>query len=155
MALNPGDIVGKISAVENGNKVYDGRLVAFTPDGFLVTPTADAPGVQEIDVPGVVLRARTAHRTFEVVRPDLPIALGDIVRTAPDSVVTVDLFVGARVGVKRGSTVKIVSEGDCRVLDDGAWRTVNVKSGGIWAKFDKQERPVRIQTKGGVLGIKG
>jgi hypothetical protein len=123
----------------------------------VVAPTSNAPGVKEVDVCGVVLRAATNYRTFEIARKDVPMWAGDIIKTAPDTSMAVELLIGARVGVKRGSTVMIGSDGETAFTEvsEGQWRKITLNSGGVYAKFNKHEKPLTIQTRGGVMGIKG
>lgn len=155
MGFGAADTVGRISSVQNGSKGSPNQHFAYGSGGFAVNTVADAPGVKSVDVPGVVLRAKTNYRTFDIARTDLPIWVEDIIKTAPDSSLAIDLFIGGRVGVKQGSAVKLINEGEARVLDEGQWRKIAVSSGGAWAKFQKRDQPLTIQTRGGVLGIKG
>lgn len=86
---------------------------------------------------------------------DEPSLVKDHFKTDSKTSAAIDLFVGARVGVKKSSEIVLLGEGDAAVVENGAVRKIQVKSGGVWAKFDKQDKAVTIQTRGGVMGIKG
>lgn len=84
-----------------------------------------------------------------------PSLVKDHFKTDGKTSAAIDLFVGARVGVKKNSEIVLLGDGDAAVVENGNVRKIEVKSGGVWAKFDKQKTPVTIKTKGGVMGIKG
>ena len=155
MGYGPADIVGRIFDIQGGSRTVRNLPYGYGPNGFVLTPASTAAEAKDVDVPGVVLRASTRHRTFDIVRKDLPVWVGDIIKAAPDTTLAIELFVGARLGVKRGAAVKLFNPSEAMTLDDGEWRRIMVVQGGVWAKFDKRERPLTIQTSGGVLGIKG
>lgn len=84
-----------------------------------------------------------------------PSLVKDHFKTDGKTTAAIDLFVGARVGVKKNSEIVLLGEGDAGVVQNGDVRKIQVKSGGVWAKFDKPKATVTIQTRGGVMGIKG
>ena len=81
----------------------------------------------------------------------------DHIITNPDSVAAFELLVGGRIGVKAGTEVVVLNEGVVGGVDPvtGDVHLIALRSGGMWAKFAKQREPLTIQTRGGVMGIKG
>lgn len=77
--------------------------------------------------------------------------LGNLLRTDRESLATLRFFLGGLANIDKGTEIAIVSERDIEVLT----RTIKVKKGNFWARFDKQKAPVRIQTAGGAMGIRG
>lgn len=133
----------------------DDKVYLYRSDKGFGVGGMDGSSKESFDVAAVVLRASSGHKLFDIVTYNTPIHVNDIIKTAPDSSVGVELSVGGKVSVKRNSTVKLVNDGEVRVLEDGEWRRIVLNSGGAWAKFQKTEKPLTIQTRGGVLGIKG
>lgn len=76
---------------------------------------------------------------------------GNHLRTDPQSLATLRFFLGGLANIDKGTEVAIVSERDLDVVS----RTVTVKKGNLWARFDKQKAPIKIQTAGGAMGIRG
>ena len=58
-------------------------------------------------------------------------------------------FLGGKVGLGKDCEIEIISERDVES------RSIHLKKGKFWAKFDKQKAPIRIHTAGGVMGIRG
>ena len=81
---------------------------------------------------------------------------GDVVVTGDDTAAAVELNIGGRIGVKKGSSILIGTDGSFSGLRDGVPVVPQLKSGGLWAKFAKQDKGKRltIQTRGGILGIR-
>lgn len=72
---------------------------------------------------------------------------GDQLKTSDDTMASLRFHLGGRANLDKGTHVQIVSERDIKIL----------KSGTFWGKIDSLKRgdEVRIQTAGGVMGIKG
>ncbi len=119
-------------------------------------PTKDAVVGKVVSVEGKSLQAqREGKGKWDKAAVESPGFVKDHFKTDANTSAALDLFVGARVGVKKGSEIVLLSEDDAGVVENGNVRKIQVKSGGIWAKFEKQKAPVTIQTRGGVMGIKG
>ena len=70
--------------------------------------------------------------------------------TDPNSMASIRFFLGGNVGMGKNCEVEIVNEREARVIRQGAY----------WVKFDPnrlkdETKTVRIQTAGGVMGIRG
>ncbi len=72
--------------------------------------------------------------------------------TDKDSVAAIEMLIGGRVGLKRDTQTLLFDEGT--VIDRGTGAPVVQKSKGLWMKFGKQDQPLTIQTRGGVMGIR-
>lgn len=119
-------------------------------------PTKDEVVGKVVSVEGKSLQAqREGKGKWDKAAVESPGFVKDHFKTDANTSAALDLFVGARVGVKKGSEIVLLSEDDAGVVENGNVRKIQVKSGGIWAKFEKQKAPVTIQTRGGVMGIKG
>ena len=81
----------------------------------------------------------------------------DHIITDANSVAAFELLIGGRIGVKQGTEVVVLNEGEVAGVDPttGDIHKIALRSGGMWAKFAKQKEPLTIQTRGGVMGIKG
>jgi RHS repeat-associated protein len=94
----------------------------------------------------------TANGPVKVTRAQrgTPVFVGDVITAGPDTVSGIQFVLGGRVGVKQNRSITIVNEGQAHMhLGDGEWGPIVLNSGGAWAKFQKQEVPLRIQTRGG------
>ena len=69
------------------------------------------------------------------------------IRTDGNTIAALEFAIGGRVGLNKGSELRVV--GDRKVA------RARLEAGGMWAKCQKLEQPLEIQTKGGVTGIKG
>ena len=73
-------------------------------------------------------------------------------RTDAESRANLRFFLGGYASLGQNCQIQIVSERDVKIETQG----LDSKKANFWAKFDKQkDAPVRIQTAGGVMGIKG
>lgn len=154
---NSADVIGRIFDMSSSSsRSWSGITsdIAMTIGEFGVRPASGA-GVKDVEVEALILRASSGYARFAVVNKNTAIFLGDIIKTGPYTTLAVELLIGARVGVKRNSEVKFISESDAVVLDHGEWRKFILNSGGLYAKFHSQTKPLTVQTRGGVLGIKG
>jgi hypothetical protein len=72
---------------------------------------------------------------------------GDQLKTTLDTMASLRFLLGGRANLDKGTHIEIVSERDIKLL----------QSGTFWAKIDSVKRgeQVRIQTAGGVMGIRG
>lgn len=109
---------------------------------------------KEIPFPFVIYRGSTGHRTAIYPKMDTPIDVDDIVRTSHCTTMAVELLEGARIGVKKSSTIKIL-EGDSLIWDHGSWRRIKLDKGGVFDKFHKKDIPMTIKVRGGTMGGKG
>ena len=73
--------------------------------------------------------------------------IGHHFRTDPKSMASIRFFLGGNVGLGKDCEIVVVNERDAKILSQGNY----------WMKFDKQDpdNPIRIQTAGGVMGIRG
>jgi hypothetical protein len=101
-----------------------------------------------------VVGAVYVERDGEVVRlhNNDPLYVGD--KIIPDAThpTAFELLIGGRIGVKPDTPVVIVNEGEVTGADG---TPIALRSGGVWAKFTKAKEPLTIQTRGGVMGVKG
>lgn len=81
----------------------------------------------------------------------------DHFRTDKSTAAGLELLLGGRIGIKKGSEIVLVSDGEAGVVENGKVNKIVLNSGGAWAKFQKQDpnQKLTIQTRGGVMGIKG
>jgi len=78
--------------------------------------------------------------------------IGDHFRTDTDSMASLRFFLGGLANLGKGCELAVISEKQGEVVSEG----VEVTKGAIWAKFGKHEdKPVKIKTAGGVMGIRG
>lgn len=82
----------------------------------------------------------------------MPDYVGDVLSTDAKSVAALEFVVGGKIGVNPSSSVMITGN---RSASDGSGHVLNVKSGAIWAKFDKQKSPLLIKTPSATIGIRG
>jgi len=109
------------------------------------------------EIAGGPVYVNRAGRIFKA-KKDEKLFVGDKISTKQSSggVAALELMIGGRVGIKRDTEVQLVNVGEVQDVDGDRLRQIVLKSGGVWAKFTKAERPLTIQTRGGVLGgIKG
>ena len=73
--------------------------------------------------------------------------IGHRFRTDIGSLASIRFFLGGNVGLGKDCEIEVINERDARVLTQGNY----------WMKFDEQDsdNPIRIQTAGGVMGIRG
>jgi hypothetical protein len=135
--------------VQNKKYLYSTHSSTFEINGL------KGSDKESFDVAAIVLRASADYQKFDVVEKDTALYIGDIVKTAPDATLAFEFLIGGRVGMKKGSVVRLINEAEVRVLQDGEWRKIVLNKGGAFAKFQKRDQPLTIQTRGGVLGIKG
>ena len=72
----------------------------------------------------------------------------DQLRTNANTFGSIEFYTGGQIGINKGSTVEITSDDTANII--------NLKGGGLWGKMAKQkEKPVKIRTSSGVMGIRG
>ena len=73
--------------------------------------------------------------------------IGHHFRTDAGSMASIRFFLGGNVGLGKDCEIEVVNERDAKILSQGNY----------WMKFDQQDpnNPIRIQTAGGVMGIRG
>lgn len=126
----------------------------YGPNDFHLLP----PSPNNTDagpVHAIVLRAEGGYRKFAIAAKDTPLWIGDVVMTDPLTSLAIEMLIGARVGVVRRSTIKITSETRCDTLEHREFSKITLHSGGLFANWHNVEKPMYLQTRGGVMGIKG
>lgn len=108
----------------------------------------------------VVFRKVGRHEYMIAAYKEMPLFVGDVLVTRPAFVAALELLTGGRVGIRAGTTMKILNEGEVGELvsrSHAQWLQVRRAVGiDLWAKFAAPEKPLTIQTRGGVMGgIKG
>ena len=148
----PGTTVGHIIEMRDlGPRPAGG--VATHSGPFRVTDP-NVTGAIEKPVPAVIIHAKQAHSMFSVPHRGMPLAIGDVIKTSPTTVLAIHFVLGGEVGVDRGSTVQVVSERSVADVSSGIMRMLG--RGHIWANVSHEKsQKLLIQTNGGVLGIKG
>lgn len=152
--MNKDDAVARVFDIQTARGVFTNNLERFRNLNFRVVPLVYGDS-REIPVSALIYRAATWYRTYTLPFADVGLFVGDVVRTDRHTSMALQLFIGARIGIKRGSIVMVTSEDSAAVLTDGQWETMGLKNGALAAKFHRKERPLTIQTRGGVMGIKG
>lgn len=83
--------------------------------------------------------------------------IGNRFKTDAASTASIRFFLGGKVGLGKGCEVEVVNIRDAKTISEG----LSLQKGDYWLKFDKDKikqqgsGPVRIQTAGGVMGIRG
>lgn len=152
--MNKDDPIARVFDVQFSHLVDRAVLARWAPMHFRVYP-GPTDSHLEMPVPCLVYRAATWYLTFAIALKDVPIYVNDIIRTNHQTSMALEFLIGARFGITKGATVKLLSDGRVALLSDGEWNTIALNSGGVFAKFHKAEKPLKIQTRGGVIGIKG
>lgn len=107
--------------------------------------------VQSIEGAGNLFVQRKAATKWFRAHKEMAAEVGDHLRTDEKSLATLRFLLGGRANLDKGSEIAIISNRDVDVVS----RTISLKKGTFWAQFDKQKTPVKIQTAGGVMGIRG
>ena len=101
-----------------------------------------------LDIDGKILMTnRLQEMTWYQAYPAMKTYLKERMKTDEDTTATIEFLVGGRAVIAPGTEVEITTPKDTTIL--------NIKSGSVWAKFDKQDKEFQIQTAGGVMGIEG
>lgn len=131
-------------------------LAAF----MLVTVTAD-PKQEDIiarvaDVQGssLLVQRKGSDKWLESKKNTAGF-IKDHFKTDKKTTAAIELLIGARVGIKQGSEIVLLSDDEAGTTDGKTVSKIMLNSGGAYAKFHKQDKPLTIQTRGGVMGIKG
>lgn len=122
----------------------------------LANPGKEDAVARVYDVQGKSLEVQRAGSSkWEKTKKNSAGFVQDHFRTDPQTTAALELLIGARVGMKKASEIVLLSEGEAGTVEGKTVRKIVLNSGGVFAKFHKQEQPVTIQTRGGVMGIKG
>jgi hypothetical protein len=122
----------------------------------LAQPTKDDVVARVFDVKGDSLQVqREGQSKWEKGKKDTAGFIKDHFRTDKATTAALELLIGARVGIKPNSEIVLLSEDAAGQVDGKNVRKIKLNSGGVYAKFHKQDKPLTIQTRGGVMGIKG
>lgn len=131
-------------------------ISAFLLINVIAKPNKDDIIARVTDVQGKTLQVqRSGAGNWEKGSKNTPGFIRDHFRTDAQTTAALELLVGARVGIKKNSEIALLSDKEAGTIDGKKVRKIALSSGGIYAKFHKQEQPITIQTRGGVMGIKG
>lgn len=119
------------------------------------SPGAQVGTISAID--GTVSVQRAGEPRWYDGYVQMPDYVRDRLRTDDRSMAAIDLATGGRLGINRGTEVELTTEGGTPAsgASQGGSHTLVLTSGTVWAKFEKQEKPVQIQTSSALLTIKG
>jgi len=153
MGLN---IVGRVVEVRHlpGGSNYGYAYESAIGQFHTIQSTGGADtGASSVPVPGVILRARTLHNHFSILKIGETVEIGDVIKMAPDAVAGLEFIIGGRVGINHGATVKVLSERGVSDDDRSLYHQLMFMRNHI--SLNKTRYEVMIGTNGGVLGIKG
>ncbi len=120
---------------------------------YIVYVQGKSPGIL-LQKPSDVVIIRNGH--VLPANDDTALYVGDQIRVSSDSRAGVNFLWGGRINIGANTTVELVNDGQGMIVNpDGSLSPIVVNSGGAWAKFQKQDRPLTIQTVGGAMSIKG
>lgn len=129
---------------------------------ILSNPAVANPSKEDViarvfDVSGKGLEVkRNGKNDWEKGKKDSAGFIRDHFKTDAKTSAALELLIGARLGVKPGTEIVLLDEDEAgQVMGDKKVRKIALNSGSVYAKFNKQETPLKIQTRGGVMGIKG
>lgn len=105
--------------------------------------------VQDIDGDKNLFVLRPKQAKWYRAHLEMDAALGDHLKTDAATLATLQFLLGGRANIDQSTEIEIVSSKDADVV------SVDLKTGSLWARFDKQKTPVKIRTAGGVMGIRG
>jgi hypothetical protein len=109
--------------------------------------------VAKIDGKLSVMRANQSEWSAGFLQmPDYP---QDHLRTDDKSVAALDMLVGGRIGIDKGTEIYLDQEGKATEVGSATNQTLVLKSGSVWCKFQKQDHPFRIKTDNTTVSIKG
>lgn len=123
-----------------------GILFWISSLAFAGPPAVLVGSVVDIDGPSLATSKQTENRWFAAY-PTMKTYLNEKLRCDDSTSASLEFLVGGRAVLAPGSEVEVTSRKDVTLL--------KISRGSIWAKFDKQEKALQIQTAGGVLGIEG
>jgi hypothetical protein len=106
--------------------------------------------VLDIDGPKLMTNRHQEGRWFQAY-PTMATNLGERMKSDAKTTATLEFAIGGRAVISPGTEIEIVGQRDIDVVGN----KVIVKSGKMWAKIDKQNSQLQIQTSGGVMGIEG
>ena len=112
--------------------------------------------VQDIAGPKLEI-SKDGKSGWKKTKKNAPGYVSDHFRTDAKTAAAIELMVGGRIGIKKNSEILLLNANEAGVVENGVARKIQLKSGGMWAKFAKQDKgkKLTIQTRGGVMGIKG
>ncbi len=153
-ARDPADAVARIASYVAYNP-DTGRMYDHIPHAVYQYTSDNWSIGKETPVAGVIFHGTNDYKTFEIATPEARLFVGDVIASSKGTAIAIEFLIGGRVGIKPGRSIKIINEGEASIEDGGHWTKMVLKSGGLWSKFAKQDKPLTIQTRGGVMGIKG
>lgn len=155
---------GRCSSARPASRILRGAMLVAVAAVALLTMPSGAPLAQGAPTAPAIASVAAINGTLSVQRAgqgrwcdgyvQMPDYLQDRLKTDTSSMAAIDFNSGGRVGINKGSEVLLTSTG-ATSTGAGGMQTLSVQSGTVWAKFQKQEKPLRIQTKTAVFTIKG
>lgn len=149
----PSERIARICYWQNMDP-FHGPNYQYIAGVFRLTANEGRPEGQLSDVPGVILHAWSDYNTFEVVRPEAPLWVGDVIKSAPGTAIAIEFLIGGRVGVKPDKTVQIINEGEAAELHGRNWKKMILPHESLLTRMFRGPKPLKIQTRS-AMGIKG
>jgi hypothetical protein len=106
--------------------------------------------VLDIDGPRLMTNRHQEGSWFQAY-PTMPTNLGERMMSDPKTTATLEFSIGGRAVITPSTEIEIVGQRDIEVVGN----KILVKSGKMWAKIDKQNSQLQIETSGGTMGIEG
>ncbi|HEY4347146.1 MAG TPA: hypothetical protein VGM80_06110 [Gaiellaceae bacterium] len=133
------------------------EVTTTTPSKWANAPPGTVAAVEEIkavapDKPAHAVVQRDGKGPFKPLGEGGFLGPGDVIRTDGNTVMSLELALGGRVGLNKGTEVEVTG---VRSVKDTSTDELTVSKGGLWAKCGALKEPIEIQTNGGVMGIKG
>ena len=88
--------------------------------------------------------------TFQAYQ-GMPVFLNDHFETDSNTKATLEFTIGCRALISPGTEIVVVGQREINIVGN----KFAVTAGKMWAKIDKQNSQLQIQTSGGVIGIEG
>jgi hypothetical protein len=125
--------------------------------GMTLTSNVDAQSkptkvgsVLDIDGPRLMTNRHKEGSWFQAY-PSMATDLGEKMKSDAETTATLEFTIGGRAVISPGTEIEIVGQREI----DTVGNKVVVKSGKMWAKIDRQNSQLQIQTSGGTMGIEG
>lgn len=147
--------VARIQSIKYTEKAHvSAGMQGYLPGQFYrrVDNLAGMSNVVTRKVGAVVIRGDT----FAIPKLNMPLCVGDRIRTGPETLMTVEFLIGGRAGIAGGSEVHVINERNIAAYKPGLFKVLLQTGTLIFLADAKQlKQPLEIQTNGGVMGIKG
>ncbi len=131
--------------------------VSILGNPAVANPSKEDVIARVFDVSGKGLKfKRDGKSDWENGKKDSAGFIRDHFKTDAKTSAALELLIGARLGIKPDTEIVLLDEDEAgQVMGDKKVRKIALNSGSVYAKFNKQDTPLKIQTRGGVMGIKG